>query len=95
MSRTVIREQPDHEVRGVVPVRLVEAHRRETSLGVRLGRLGQHLPQLTLLFRAEHLPPRVADHPGHPTGCAAPASAGCASLILRRAILPLAIRLSG
>ena len=50
MSLTAVREQPDDEVRGVVPVRLVEAHRRETGLGVRLGRLGEHLPQLTLLF---------------------------------------------
>ena len=51
MSRAVVREQPDDEVRRVVPVRLVEADRREAGLGVLRGRLGEHLPQLTLLLR--------------------------------------------
>ena len=40
VSRAAVREQPDDEVRRVVPVRLVEADRREAGLRVLSGRLG-------------------------------------------------------
>ena len=92
MTGTAVREQPNHQVPRAVRVGLAQADRREARFGVRRGRRGQHLADLTFLVGSERRPPAAGDHP---TGWAAAASSGCASLILRRAILPLAIRSRG